>query len=157
MKSPTQLNKLINRIKSEGWTYPTEYAYVSDAFARIVIPSGRKGAGTIRTMKQANDYLIKKYGSEAILFTQEEYDEELTSLRSVLSDRLTYRDYMRKERQNMIDIIYDALEYMGVEYIDVSNISNEQMKDAIERASRDTKNDSRGSPQFYEYLMSYLA
>lgn len=156
MKSPTQLNKLINRVKSEGWTYPTEYAYVSDAFARIVIPSGRKGAGTIRTMKQANDYLIKKYGSKAILFTQQEYDEELTNLRSVISDRLTYRDYMRKERQNMIEIIEEAMDNTG-EYVDVKSISNEQMKDAIERASRDAKNDSRGSPQFYEYLMSYLA
>lgn len=156
MKSPTQLNKLINRLKSEGWTYPTEYAYVSDAFARIVIPSGRKGAGTIRTMKQANDYLIKKYGSEAILFTQEEYDEELSSLRSVISDRLTYRNYMRKERQNMIEIIDEAMEQTG-EYIDVRQFSNEQMKDAIENASRDARNDSRGSPQFYEYLMSYLA
>ena len=155
MKSPTQLNKLINRIKSEGWTYPTEYAYISDAFARIVIPSGRKDAGTIRTMKQANDYLTKKYGSEAILFTQEEYDEELTNLRSALSDRLTYRDYMHKERQNMIKIIEEAMDKTG-EYVDVRNISNEQMKDAIERASRDAKNDSRGSPQFYEYLMSYL-
>ena len=156
MRSPTQLNKLINRIKSEGWTYPTEYAYISDAFARIVIPSGRKGAGTIRTMKQANDYLTKKYGSEAILFTQEEYDEELTNLRSALSDRLTYRDYMHKERQNMIEIIEEAMDKTG-EYVDVRNILNEQMKDAIERASRDAKNDSRGSPQFYEYLMSYLA
>lgn len=156
MKSPTQLNKLINRIKSEGWTYPTEYANVSDAFARIVIPTGRKGAGTIRTMKQANNYLIKKYGSDAILFTQEEYDEELTNLRSVLSDRLTYRDYMHKERQNMIEIIEEAMDNTG-EYVDVRNISNEQMKDAIERASRDAKNDSRGSPTFYEYLMSYLA
>ena len=156
MKSPTQLNKLINRIKSEGWTYPTEYAYISDAFARIVIPSGRKGAGTIRTMEEANNYLIKKYGSEAILFTQEEYDEELTNLRSVLSDSLTYRDYMRKERQNMIEIIEEAMDNTG-EYVDVRNISNEQMKDAIEHASRDAKNDSRGSPQFYEYLMSYLS
>ena len=156
MKSPTQLNKLINRIKSEGWTYPTEYAYVSDAFARIVIPSGRKGAGTIRTMKQANNYLIKKYGSEAILFTQEEYDEELTNLRSVLSDSLTYRDYMHKERKNMIEIIEEAMDNTG-EYVDVQNISNEQMKDAIEHASRDSKNDSSGSPQFYEYLMSYLS
>lgn len=156
MKSPTQLNKLINRIKSEGWTYPTEYAYVSDAFARIVIPSGRKGAGTIRTMKQANEYLTKKYGSEAILFTQQEYDEELTNLRSVISDRLTYRNYMRKERQNMIEIIEEVMEYTG-EYVDLKHISNEQMKDAIENASRDAKNDSRGSPQFYEYLISYLA
>lgn len=156
MRSPAQLNKLINRIKSEGWTYPTEYAYVSDAFARIVVPSGLKGAGTIRTMKQANDYLTKKYGSAAILFTQQEYDEELTNLRSVISDRLTYRDYMRKERQNMIEIIEEAMDNTG-EYVDVRNISNEQMKDAIERASRDAKNDSRGSPQFYEYLMSYLA
>ena len=156
MKSPTQLNKLINRIKSEGWTYPTEYAYISDAFARIVIPSGRKGAGTIRTMKQANEYLTKKYGYEAILFTQQEYDEELTNLRSAISDRLTYRNYMRKERQNMIKIIEEAMENTG-EYVDVRHISNEQMKDAIERASRDAKNDSRGSPQFYEYLMSYLA
>ena len=156
MKSPTQLNKLINRIKSEGWTYPTEYAYISDAFARIVIPSGRKGAGTIRTMEQANNYLIKKYGSEAILFTQEEYDEELTNLRSVLSDSLTYRDYMRKERQSMIEIIEEAMDNTG-EYVDVRNISNEQMKDAIEHASHDAKNDSRGSPQFYEYLMSYLS
>lgn len=155
MKNPSQLNKLINRIKSEGWTYPTEYAYISDAFARLIIPSGRKGAGTIRTMKQANDYLIKKYGSEAILFTQEEYDEELASLRSVISDRLTYRNYMRKERQNMIEIIEEAMDNTG-EYVDVRNISNEQMKDAIEHASRDAKNDSRGSPQFYEYLMSYL-
>ena len=156
MKSPTQLNKLINRIKSEGWTYPTEYAYISDAFARIVIPSGRKGSGTIRTMEQANNYLIKKYGSEAILFTQEEYDEELTNLRSVLSDRLTYRDYMRKERQSMIEIIEEAMDNTG-EYVDVRNISNEQMKDAIEHASRDAKNDSRGSPSFYEYLLSYLS
>lgn len=156
MKSPTQLNKLINRIKSEGWTYPTEYAYVSDAFARIVIPSGRKGAGTIRTMKQANEYLTKKYGSEAILFTQEEYNEELTNLRSALSGSLTYRGYMRKERQNMIEIIEEAMEYTG-EYVDFRHISSEQMKDAIEHASRDAKNDSRGSPQFYEYLMSYLA
>lgn len=156
MKSPTQLNKLIRRIKSEGWTYPTEYAYVSDAFARIVIPSGRKGAGTIRTMEQANDYLIKKYGSEAILFTEEEYDEELTSLRSVLSDSLTYRNFMHKARQNMIEIIEEAMDNTGT-YVDVRNISNEQMKDAIEQASYDAKNDSRGSPQFYEYLMSYLA
>lgn len=155
MKSPTQLNKLINRIKSEGWTYPTEYAYISDAFARLIIPSGRKGAGTIRTMKQANDYLIKKYGSEAILFTQQEYDEELTNLRSAISDRLTYRNYMRKERQNMIEIIEEAMEQTG-EYIDVQQFSNEQMKDVIENASRDARNDSRGSPQFYEYLMSYL-
>lgn len=156
MKSPTQLNKLINRIKSEGWTYPTEYAYVSDAFARIVIPSGRKGAGTIRTMKQANEYLIKKYGSEAILFTQEEYNEELTNLRSALSGSLTYRGYMRKERQNMIETIEEAMEYTG-EYVDFQHISNEQMKDAIENASRYAKNDSRGSPTFYEYLMAYLA
>lgn len=156
MTSPTQLNKLINRIKSEGWTYPTEYAYISDAFARIIIPSGRKGAGTIRTMKQANDYLIKKYGSEAILFTQEEYDEELTNLRSALSDRLTYRDYMRKERKNMIEIIEEAMEKTG-RYIDYRNISNEKMKEAIESAHRDSIKDSRGSPQFYEYLMTYLA
>ena len=156
MKSPTQLNKLINRIKSEGWTYPTEYAYISDAFARIVIPSGRKGAGTIRTMKQANDYLTKKYGSEAILFTQEEYDEELTNLRSALSDRLTYRNYMHKERKNMIEIIEEAMEKTG-RYIDYRNISNEKMKEAIENAHRDSVKDSRGSPQFYEYLMTYLA
>lgn len=156
MKSPTQLNKLINRIKSEGWTYPTEYAYVSDAFARIVIPSGRKGAGTIRTMKQANEYLIKKYGSEAILFTQEEYDEELTNLRSALAGRLTYRNFMREERINMISIIEEAMDKTG-RFIDYRNISNEKMKEAIENAHRDSIKDSRGSPQFYEYLMSYLA
>ena len=156
MKSPTQLNKLINRIKSEGWTYPTEYAYVSDAFARIVIPSGRKGAGTIRTMKQANNYLIKKYGSEAILFTQEEYDEELTNLRSVLVGRLTYRNFMREERINMISIIEEAMDKTG-RFVDYRNISNEKMKEAIESSHRDSINDSRGSPQFYEYLMTYLA
>ena len=156
MKTPTQLNKLINRIKSEGWTYPTEYAYVSDAFARIVIPSGRKGAGTIRTMKQANDYLIKKYGSEAILFTQEEYDEEFTNLRSALAGRLTYSNFMREERINMISIIEEAMDKTG-RFIDYRNISNEKMKEAIENAHRDSINDSRGSPQFYEYLLSYLA
>lgn len=156
MKSPTQLNKLINRIKSEGWTYPTEYAYISDAFARLIIPSGRKGAGTIRTMKQANDYLIKKYGSEAILFTQQEYDEELTNLRSALAGRLTYRNFMREERINMISIIEEAMDKTG-RFVDYRNISNEKMKEAIKNAHRDSINDSRGSPQFYEYLMSYLA
>lgn len=156
MRSPAQLNKLINRIKSEGWTYPTEYAYVADAFARIVIPSGRKGAGTIRTMKQANDYLTKKYGSEAILFTQQEYDEELTNLRSALEGRLTYSNFMREERINMISIIEEAMDKTG-RFIDYRNISNEKMKEAIENAHRDSINDSRGSPQFYEYLMSYLA
>lgn len=156
MKSPTQLNKLINRLKSEGWTYPTEYAYISDAFARLIIPSGRKGAGTIRTMKQANDYLIKKYGSEAILFTQQEYDEELTNLRLALAGRLTYRNFMREERINMISIIEEAMDKTG-RFVDYRNISNEKMKEAIENAHRDSINDSRGSPQFYEYLMSYLA
>lgn len=107
-------------------------------------------------MNQANDYLTKKYGSEAILFTREEYDEELTNLRSALSDRLTYRDYMRKERKNMIEIIEEAMEKTG-RYVDYRNISNEKMKEAIENAHRDSINDSRGSPQFYEYLMSYLA
>ena len=156
MKSPTQLNKLINRIKSEGWTYPTEYAYISDAFARIVIPTGRKGSGTIRTMKQANDYLIKKYGSDAILFTQEEYESELSGLMSALSGKTTYRGFIRAERHSMIEMIETAMENTG-EYVDIHNISTEQMKDAIEQASRDARNDSRGSPQFYEYLMSYLS
>lgn len=31
------------------------------------------------------------------------------------------------------------------------------MKEAIENAHRDSIKDSRGSPQFYEYLMTYLA
>lgn len=156
MKNPSQLNKLIKRVQSEGYTYPTEYAYVSDSFARLIVPVGRKNGGTVRTMKQANDYLIKKYDSQAILFTREEYDAELTALRNVLEKQTTYRGFMSKLRSGYIDIINDAMEYMG-ETIDYRQISTEQMKDAVEQASRDSKRDSRGSPSFYEYLLSYLS
>lgn len=155
MKNPSQLNKLIRRIQSEGYTYPTEYAYISDSFARIVIPTGRKDAGTIRTMKQANDYLIKKYGSQAILFTEQEYNEELTQLKERLKGQTSYRGFKTKLRNNYIDIINDAMEYTGEE-IDYTRISTEQMKDAVEYASRMSKNDSQGSYTFYAYLLSYF-
>lgn len=156
MKNPSQLNKLIRRVQSEGYTYPTEYSYISDSFARLVVPVGRKGAGTIRTMKQANDYLIKKYGSEAILFTREEYESELTLLREQLGKQTTYRGFQSKLRSGYIDIINDAMEATGTE-INYREISTEQMKDAVEQASKDAKRDSRGSPSFYEYLLSYLS
>mgnify|MGYP004656917329 CR=1 FL=1 len=156
MKSPTQLNKLIRRLKSEDFTYPTEYSYISDAFARIIVPTGRKDSGTIRTMKQANDYLIKKYGSSAILFTEQTYNEELSALRERLGDNITYLGFKARIRSDMIEIIEDAMDMTGA-YIDYRNISTEQMKWAIERASYDSKRDSRGSPTFYEYLMSYLS
>ena len=156
MKSPTQLNKLIRRLKSEDFTYPTEYSYISDAFARIIVPAGRKDSGTIRTMKQANDYLIKKYGSSAILFTEQEYNEELSALRERLGENLTYSGFKSRIRSDMIEIIEDAMDMTGA-YIDYRNISTDQMKWVIERASYDSKRDSRGSPTFYEYLMSYLS
>lgn len=156
MKSPTQLNKLIRRLKSEDYTYPTEYSYISDAFARIIVPAGRKDSGTIRTMKQANDYLIKKYGSSAILFTEKEYNEELSALREQLGKNLTYEGFKSRIRADMIETIEEAMDMTG-EYIDYRNITTEQMKFAIEKASYDSKRDSRGSPSFYEYLMSYLS
>lgn len=157
MKNPSQLNKLIKRVQSEGYTYPTEYGYVADSFARLVIPVGRKNGGTIRSMKQANDYLIKKYGSQAILFTKEEYEQELASLRSMLDKQTSYRGFMRKLRSNYIDIIDSAIEATGNDSINYKEITTEQMKDAVEQASRDARRDSRGSPSFYEYLLGYLS
>lgn len=155
MKNPSQLNKLIRHIQSEGYTYPTEYAYISDSFARIVIPTGHKDAGTIRTMKEANDYLTKKYGSQAILFTEQEYNNELTKLKESLKGQTSYRGFKTKLRNNYIDIINDSMEYTGEE-IDYTRISTEQMKDAVEYASRMSKNDSQGSYTFYAYLLSYF-
>ena len=156
MANPNKLNQLIKRMQSEGYTYPTEYAYISDSFARIVVPTGRKDAGTIRTMQEANDYLTKKFGSQAILFTEETYAQELNDLRAQLGNQTTERGFKSKVRSDLVDIINDFEEYTG-ESIDVSKISTETLRDAIEYAGRMAKGDSRGSPTFYEYLYEYLS
>lgn len=156
MANPQKLNRLIRELQSEGYTYPTEYAYISDAFARIVVPTGRKDAGTIRTMQQANDYLIKKYGSQAILFTEETYAQELNDLRTQLGKQTTRRGFVSKVRGDLTSIVRDMEDVIGEE-IDISRISTEQLRDAIEYAGRMSKSDSNGSPSFYQYLYEYLS
>lgn len=156
MANPQKLNRLIRELQSEGYTYPTEYAYISDAYARIVVPTGRKDAGTIRTMQQANDYLTKKYGSQAILFTEETYEQELNELRSQLGNQITRKGFISKVRGDLTSIVHDMEEAIGEE-IDISRISTEKLRDAIEYAGRMAKSDSNGSPTFYQYLYEYLS
>lgn len=156
MANPQKLNRLIRELQSEGYTYPTEYAYISDAYARIVVPTGRKDSGTIRTMQQANDYLTKKYGSQAILFTQETYAQELNELRSQLGKQTTRRGFVSKVRSDLVSIVKDLEEVMD-EQIDISRIPTSTLRDAVDYAGRMSKSDSNGSPTFYQYLYEYLS
>lgn len=79
-----EINNLYDWAKEKGFEFPTELKAVSDAHSRIV-NSNNVRAGYVRTMKEANEYLKKRYGEKAILFTRESYNKELKSLNVSIS------------------------------------------------------------------------
>lgn len=75
----------------------------------------------------------------------EERSSDLDRIRSQYGGSLA-RAYKEVERQEYIDFVQDMIG------IDASMLSELQLRRAINIASEKAKNDSRGSPSFYEYL-----
>lgn len=137
-----QLNKLIEKVSNEGFTYPTEYAYLQNSYARLISPT----TGKIRTIAEANDYLKKRYGDNAIEYTEKQYNKDLSSVLDALGERTSYRGFVASVKQDYLDVLEDA----GIHII--SNISASRLVAYVKEAKRRSQNDSRGSPTFYEYL-----
>lgn len=75
----------------------------------------------------------------------EERSRDLDRIRSQYGGSLA-RAYKEVKRQEYIDFVQDMIG------IDVSTLTESQLRNAINIASEKARNDSRGSPTFYEYL-----
>lgn len=75
----------------------------------------------------------------------EERSRDLDRIRSQYGGSLA-RAYKEVKRQEYIDFVQDMIG------IDASILTESQLRRAINTASEKAKNDSRGSPSFYEYL-----
>lgn len=149
-----KLNRAIMDIKSEGYTYPTQYAYLQEAYDRIIVPTGVKNSGTIRTLEQVNDFLDRRFGGMSVHMTQEEYDKELNSLLSKLEPIDTVDKFLQSKREEYFDV-FDT--YLGDTSDTIKNLPTAQLRDMINEAWRRAKADPDGSPTFIEHLMDIIA
>ena len=80
-----KLNSEIGRIKDADFKAVTEYQFVQQRFAQLIIPAGRKHSGYIRSyenlVESVNRYNKKRKGKNKITpITKEEYEEQLNEL-----------------------------------------------------------------------------
>lgn len=75
----------------------------------------------------------------------EERSKALDRIRSQYGGSLA-RAYKEVKRQEYIEFVQDIIG------IDASMLTESQLRNAINIASEKARNDSRGSPTFYEYL-----
>ncbi len=148
-----KLNRAIMRLKSEGYTYPTQYSYMQEAFDRIIVPSGVKNSGTIRTLEQVNNFLDKRFGEKAIHMTQEEYGQDINILSEKLKPIDTRAKFLKEKRAEYIDTINSNLGQLDSK---VHNLPTSQLRDILNEAWRRTKLDADGSPTFVEHLMEII-
>lgn len=146
------VNKLIGELTEQGYTYPTQYSYMQEAYDQIIIPSGMKNAGTIKSLTETNRYIEKRFGKGYTL-PKEEYEERLQSLLEKLEDVRTERKFKAQKRQQYQDDIYDALG----EELDLSDYTTEELRDAISDAWDRAREDPHGSPTFAEHLAEILS
>lgn len=150
-----RLNSTIRSLKEQGWTYPTEYGYMGQAHARIIVPVGMKDSGTIRSFEQVNNALERQYKDKAILMTKAEYNREVKELYDELSGNTNKRDFLKNQRADMIDIVREAQDFT-LQKLRPQNISTTTLRNAIRKAGEMARSDSRGSLSFYFYLMDLL-
>ena len=74
-----EINNEILDLKDDDVIFPTTFAYVQEAFDVIIIPTGRKNSGTIRTYDEALSFMKKKFG-ENVDYSYQEYCEQLSGL-----------------------------------------------------------------------------
>ena len=74
-----EINNEILDLKDDDIIFPTTFAYVQEAFDIIIIPTGRKNSGTIRTYEEALAFMKKRFGDE-VEYTYKEYCKQLSNL-----------------------------------------------------------------------------
>lgn len=151
-----ELNKQISKTLEAGYTPPTQLYRIQNRFARIVIDNSLRNPGYIRTMEEANDFLLKQYGNRAHLLTQQDYNEILRELQDELGIERTFQGVVRKQREHLFDIVSDMNDYMD-ENFDPQHLTTKQLYEAVKLAGEKARSDSAGSPSFYEYLADILS
>ena len=85
-KMVEEINENISELQENDIIFPTEYKYLQEAYDRIIIPSGRKNSGQLRTYNEVKKFLIKKY--KKCDYSLEEYIKDITALIKHLSEYL---------------------------------------------------------------------
>lgn len=146
-------NELVRRLSAEGFTPRTQGAVLSTIYARIVIPPELKRGGELMTYKEAVAFLYKRFPEYKGRYSYQEYQTELKNLYKELRGERTYRSFMntkRKQYQRTVD------EAFGKGYMDIDEYSTEYLRDILNEAWRQAKNDPDGSSSFSEYLHQLL-
>lgn len=154
--SAERLNSQIEKVIDAGYTPPTQLYRVQQRFGRVVINNSLKNAGFIRTYEEANEFLLRNYGTRAQLLTQKQYNDVLKDLQKELGNERSYQGVVRVQRRHLLDIVEDINEYLD-EQIKVNRLTTKQLYDAVKKAGEMAKGDSKGSHSFYEYLADILA
>lgn len=154
--TPRQINDLTDEIRSRGFQSRTDTYIIQQSFARLVVNRGLVNEGYVRTMTEANKFLTKIYGDNAILYTEETYQQDLQSLNDALTGYKSVRQYLYKNRQRLVDIVRSAENWLGYDETDLSHISTTKLHMLVRQANQMAQSDSGGSPTFYQHLMELL-
>lgn len=149
-KARQRLNIIIEELQKEGYTYPTQYAYMQEAFDQIIIPPGMKNSGKIKSLTDANKYIERKFGKNFTL-SKSEYYEQLRDLLSEIKDINTKQKFLKEKREQ-----YKVEIDQYLNGIDISNYSTSELRDILNQAWRQTKEDPDGSPTFSDHLYDIL-
>lgn len=155
--SPNQINELTEKVRTKGMQSRLDLKIIQDSFSRIVIRSGLKNSGMVRTYDESVKFLKRIYGEKYIEYTFEEYQSELTLLNKMLRGYQTITGYYTHYRQNIINTVASASEYLGIEpTFDISKIQTAKLLEYVRMANDYAKSSSQGSPSFYQYLIELL-
>lgn len=151
-----QLNKQVSKIIEEGYNPPTQLYRIQQRFARVVINNSLRNPGYIRTYSETNEFLLKQYGERAHLLSEKEYNSILKELQDSLGKERSFQGVVREQRRALLDIVEDMNEFLDTD-VKVNRLTTKQLYDAVKAAGIAAKNDSKGSPSFYEYLADILS
>ena len=153
--SISQFNRNIEEITSKGYMYPTQMSYESTIHSRIIVPPELKGAGKIRTYKEAIQYANKRGVDLEKFYSHDDYIQELKELRIYLGKKFTPKGFYEEKRKGYQAQIDDAFQIGGYSF-SIDNYTTEDLRDILTEAWNRAKDDPDGSPTFYEHLMEVL-
>lgn len=153
--SIAQFNRNIEEITSKGYTYPTQMRYESTIHSRILVPPELKGAGKIRTYKEAIEYANKRGVDLAKFYSHDDYIQELKELKEYLGKKFTPKGFYKEKREGYKAQIEDAFQESAYDF-NIDNYTTENLREILNEAWNRAKEDPDGSPTFYEHLMEVL-
>lgn len=154
--SISQFNRNIEEITSKGYTYPTQMRYESTIHSRILVPPELKGAGKVRTYKEAIEYANKRGVDLAKFYSHDDYIQELKELKEYLGKKFTPKGFYQDRRENYKAQIEDAFQKNYTDGYDIESFTTEELREVLNEAWKRAKDDPDGSPTFYEHLMEVL-